>query len=374
MADRRHRSSKRAQLTPVERVDLDLESYSELDLRKVGAHIYWKHPSTRVHCLSFIVNGGTARTWTPDQPVPSCLRATPKKVGAFQAEFEFLALQALRRRYPDFADIPFSHFDDARVRAKVLALPAKLETVGAALGLTNSTPAGSQRLVLSMARTPDAPPEKLAQLIERCTADTKMEMELHDKLPELTRETWEQWQLCHLINHQNGIPICLDLAHAARYFLQQLIPEANAKISKATNGEITSVNQVGRLLPYVREHGYRGRSLRKQTVEQHFDETDEDGQELLTLRRDAGSAAFRKIDTIIARTDVVDSRAYGSLDFSKAGTGRDSSSGVQFQNMKRISSSDHIEEAIAIVLSRNLKRLRDSRRRPSRPSAALSDR
>jgi DNA polymerase len=288
--------------------------------------------------------------------VPSCFRVTPKKVGAFQAEFELLGLQALRRRFPDFAEVPFGNFDDVRVRAKVLALPAKLETVGAALGLTNSKPAGSQRLVLFMARTPDAPPNKIAQLIERCEADTAMEAELHAALPELTQEMRAEELICHEIN-MNGAPIDLDLAHAGRDLIQQLIPGANAKIAKATAGEINNVNQVGKLLAFAREHGYRGRSLRKDIVEQHFPEADECGQEVLTLRRDNGSASVRKIEALIART-CADGRARGSLDFSKAGTGRDSSSGVQFQNLRRISSSDRIEEAIDIVLRRDLKRLK----------------
>jgi DNA polymerase bacteriophage-type len=53
----------------------DAETYSALELKKHGAYLYARHPSTNVRCVSYclIVDGqrGPVKVWYPGDPPPS---------------------------------------------------------------------------------------------------------------------------------------------------------------------------------------------------------------------------------------------------------------------------------------------------------------
>jgi DNA polymerase bacteriophage-type len=48
----------------------DIETRSQVDLRKVGAHVYLRHPSTQAHCLAYAVNDEPVKSWVPPDSVP----------------------------------------------------------------------------------------------------------------------------------------------------------------------------------------------------------------------------------------------------------------------------------------------------------------
>ena len=45
------------------RLQIDTETYSELDLTKVGSFKYCDHPSTRPLCMSYKINNEPTKLW-----------------------------------------------------------------------------------------------------------------------------------------------------------------------------------------------------------------------------------------------------------------------------------------------------------------------
>ena len=150
--DNRPRSKGTRLLLPVARVDLDVETFSELDLRQVGVHKYAAHPSTDVWLVAYSINGGPVQRWHRRDPVPLAFLTLPKLIGAHSAHFEYLIWRhVLAPRY-GWATPEFENFDCTLVRSLAMALPAKLERLAIALGLEHQKDPSSQRLMLSMAR------------------------------------------------------------------------------------------------------------------------------------------------------------------------------------------------------------------------------
>jgi DNA polymerase len=58
------------------RIVIDVETTSELDLKKVGAYKYAQHPSTQVLCLSWALQSGLSigereiHRWVPGDELP----------------------------------------------------------------------------------------------------------------------------------------------------------------------------------------------------------------------------------------------------------------------------------------------------------------
>ena len=54
-------------------VVVDAETRSLLDLRKVGAARYARHPSTDIWCVSYAIDDQPAQIWLPGESVPPAI-------------------------------------------------------------------------------------------------------------------------------------------------------------------------------------------------------------------------------------------------------------------------------------------------------------
>ena len=356
-------------------IDLDIETRSELDLRKVGAFKYATHPSTDIWCVAYSINGGPIQLWYPVDPLP--FHKAPAKVRGHNVTFEFLLwMHVLHVRY-DWPKISFEICDCTMVRALPLALPPKLENLAPALRLEHRKDPSSQRLMLLMAR-PAKPrrgqdptrirwhddPDKVEGLGQRCMLDVEIEQEADGPLPPLSDAERKLWLLDFQINAR-GFKIDRKLAEAARRIVEQAAPEIDLELSQLTDGVVTAIGQVGRMLPWVQGEGFRGRSLQRDVIEQQLAEnttiTDK-GRRGLELRLGGAQAAAKKVDALLARAGP-DDRVRGAFRFHGASTGRWSGEGFQPQNLKRPGVED-IEAAIAAVATGSLKRLKKLSNKP----------
>jgi DNA polymerase len=357
-----NRRRKRTQAA--DEVWMDIENIAKIDIRLFGRSKHLRDLDTKPACVAYS-DGGHTRLWMPHtrEPVPQVFHVPPKRVYSFNAPYEFGTVRdVLHRLYPEFAVIPIENFSCVRARALALALPGKLENLAAALGLAHQKDVAGHRRMLAIQRAYQAGKEPAAEQLEdlglHCITDTDALRDAEGHLPPLSDADQKAWVVNAKIN-EAGIPIDLDLVHAGQELAQKLVPEGDAELARLTNGEIVSTGQVKKLLPHVREQGYRGESLRKKVVAQQLAENDTiepDARRALELRRDHGLASFRKFGKIIAYTDD-DGRARDGHDFGKAATGRTAGSGIQFQNMQRplIKITDDV---IDIALSRSIKRLK----------------
>lgn len=70
----------------------DYETRSTVDLKKTGAHVYMRHPTTSIWCASYAVDADPVKVWLPGQPVPAEFTAAANdpeaEVWAHNAAFE----------------------------------------------------------------------------------------------------------------------------------------------------------------------------------------------------------------------------------------------------------------------------------------------
>lgn len=115
---------------------LDFESRSCIDLREAGLDNYVRDPTTRVLMLAYAFGDGTVELWEPHKSgeMPVDLQASlfdpaVTKV-AWNATFESHILQHVLK-----LPVSISQFQDAQIWASHLSLPRSLDDAGAALGL-----------------------------------------------------------------------------------------------------------------------------------------------------------------------------------------------------------------------------------------------
>ena len=112
----------------------DIESRSRCDLKTEGAWKYSRHPSTRILCFAWAIDGGPVRVWPDDSPEPflNAIRSGAV-VEAHNAFFErALYVNVFHRRYG--WPLPIQWRCSAALAARH-ALPRALGACGKALGL-----------------------------------------------------------------------------------------------------------------------------------------------------------------------------------------------------------------------------------------------
>src|SRR5262249_14770171 len=123
-------------------------------------------------------------------------------------------------------------------------------------------------------------------------------------------------------------------------------------------GEITTVNQVARIVAFVRRHGHLIPSLDKRSLATVLAQEPSDAiRRLLELRREGARASVRKLDSLLASVDV-DRRLRGTLKFQAGGPGRWSGRHLQPQNLKKAETTD-IDAAVDAVLAGDMYRVRE---------------
>jgi DNA polymerase len=349
----------------------DYETRSRLHLPDVGARRYAGDKSTDIWCAAYAVDDGPVKTWTPGQPIPQEFQSAATDPAwlvsahndAFESAIEELLL-ALRYGWPL---IPIERHRCTQAMALAAALPAKLETVAAALNLQNRKDAEGARLMKAMAR-PRKPracedprelywvddPEKLSRLFAYCVQDMEVERELYGRLSPLSDDEQALWRLDAKIN-QLGFFVDVPLAKAGQKVVRERLAAINAELAELTGGSITTIDQVARISDYLKGRGHEITSVGKRNVAAVLaHKPGSDVERLLRLRQEGGKASANKLDTLLAM--VNDDRIRGALKFHGAGTGRWTGHGFQPHNLSRAQPAD-LEAAIAAVTSGELARV-----------------
>ena len=354
--------------------NLDFETGSEVDIKKVGAHRYAKHPTTHVLCAYYSLDGGVTRhAWRPwageampgdmrDALVdPSCL------IRAWNAEFERLILAHVLGHVIDPR-----RFRCTMARARSMALPGKLENVAMALQLPVRK--SDNKMMLKWCK-PDkhgewaTDPAEFEELCEYCGVDVQVESLASDIVRDFSPEEDEDYAINSEVN-DNGILIDRALAVAAQRYAREEVADIAAELARLTGGAVTTPRQFDKIkafvLPRLPEDlrpvpNAEGKlSFDKRAREQvldTFDDMERLGElgvlsddvraELYAAIRviehvdDAGRASTAKFVAMTERASPEDDRVRGSYILNGAGqTNRFSAQGLQTQNMIRASLPD----------------------------------
>jgi DNA polymerase len=345
--------------------NIDFETFSEVDLTKVGSHRYAMHPSTEVLMCAWCEDNGDIQQWVPaeGQQMPDRLRALlldPTVLKrAHNAAFE-LAICAYTLKLP---------VDPAQWRCTMalglsLALPGKLEKLGEAVALAQDKKKdGRGKLLIRKFCMPRKPTKtKPHTRANKFTdhqdwedfkfynrQDIVAEVAILSRIKkwDLSDEEQAIWVLDQKINNR-GIPF-------NRAAIMNAIKIADAHQKEATPyfKEVTGLdnpNSTQQLLPWLRAHGYPYEDLKKGHIDQELervsklvgiDDTDP-YYEALVCRSELSGAAVKKYYAVAQRL-CEDDTLKGCFQYAGASrTSRWGGRGFQPQNLMR--APPHLEK------------------------------
>lgn len=211
-------------------LSLDFETYSEADIKKVGAQYYARHESTEALMLAYAFEDGPVEIWDitvgamnpPPKHLLGLLSMPDVSISAFNATFERLILKHCLG-----IDIPASRFRCSMVRAYGLSFTGGLDDVlhqfvpghtkdpeGSRLISKFSKPQPANRKVRRW--TAQNAPEDWAKFLDYCKQDVEVERELTKRLApyEQLQSERDLYKLDQKINDE-GVPVDLKLVDVA---------------------------------------------------------------------------------------------------------------------------------------------------------------
>ena len=347
----------------------DIESRSAISLETAGPWRYASDPSTEILCVSYAIDDGEAKIWTPDDLLPEELFAADEIVAHNFAFERAMATRILTPRH-GWPEIPLAKQRCSMTMALACALPAALDNLAKALKLPFQKDTDGYRLMRRMSRPrrphknedPDGTywidsPKLREGLHAYCKRDVLIEREAYRRLPPLPPSEQELWELDAIINEAGFFVDCA-LTIAARDLTRAEQTALNTEIAQLTDGEITSINQVEKIKDFVRRHGHTIESLTRRSTSQILRHNPSNVvRQLLELRQIGARASTRKFNTLLASVDT-DSRLRGTLRFHAAATGRWSGARFQPQNLKRPETKD-LDAAVDAILAGDAAKVRE---------------
>ena len=252
------------------RLHLDLETRCELDLVKVGARNYTRHPSFEI--LSAAVAFGRDSVYVyerlPDLPW------LDYPIHAFNAPFERECLAGVGIK------IPASQFRCTMYHAYCRGFSGGLAAVGAQVGIPQDKAkiAAGGRLIAKFCKprrpsranpdlwwTKETAPEDWAQFLEYNRRDVEAEREIARVLDEwpLTEEEHNHWFWDQAVNDR-GLPVDYRLAQKAAWECERWRVRYLDELATITGLE--NPNSRDQMLAWARGQGYTGPDLRADTI------------------------------------------------------------------------------------------------------------
>ena len=342
------------------RLHLDLETYSEADLKKVGCWAYASHPSTDILCVGFAVDNGHVLCAPPtSKSVPLHAVELGARLVAHNVQFEYaIAYFVLHRRYgwPLLTDP--ARWDCTMARALTCGLPGSLE--GAARALQTPFQKDSEGYAAMMKlckpnkitgeRCHD--PKLLEQLYAYNMRDVETERALDHALPPMTPDERKVFELDLTINAR-GIGVDVETAKKASMISEKLTADLNVKLRRLTKGAVSKASGVPELKRWVVSQGVAiptkevkefdedgtekaevketldkeaiGDMLKDPTVPAHV-------KEVVAIRAQANKSSTKKYAAMALAT-CSDGRFRGAYQYYGAHTGRFAGRIIQVHNL-----------------------------------------
>lgn len=181
--------------------------------------------------------------------------------------------------------------------------------------------------------------EDYLRLVEYARQDVVVERELYKSLPRIPDAELKVYQWSETVNDRGimvNIPVVKGIKNAVAGYAERLQQEA----LELTDGKVTSMKSPIAIKAWLEEHGCMVDSIDKGSVEYLLTlDLDPKVRRFLEIRRKLGKSSIAKYDALLnfSRTD---GRFRGGFVYHAAGTGRFGGSGVQLQNLPRISESN----------------------------------
>jgi DNA polymerase bacteriophage-type len=350
------------------RVLCDFETYSEADLKKVGAYIYAKHPSTEILCLAYKLPNKPTRLWRAwkKEPFPRELEEFIANGGVLEAHNAAFERWVWKFQLTAKLNIPMpKRFIDTMASCAYRSLPMKLDDVGAVLRLDVQKDKEGKALLqkLSKPRKPTKKdpsrrcldPDLLERLGQYCIQDVDAEYALYRAIGDLPLDEYMVWVLDQKINAR-GITIDLDAVESAMAVVDEATERLLKKLNEITKGKVQTGKQVDRLIEWCDANGWSMENMRANVVadaltEEHLPD---EVREVLQIRQALSKASTSKLIRFLDCTDREDNKVRGLLQYHGASTGRWAGRLVQPQNFPRGSVKSRMDTMISAIKTRDV--------------------
>lgn len=341
----------------------DFETYSEADLKKIGAHAYASHYSTEINCMGFAFDDEPVQLIEYGQPLPERVVDYVRsglEVVAHNAPFEFDVWNAVCVFKYGWPPLVIEQMRCTMAQCYAMAIPASLEKAAAALGLSIQKDMVGSRVMMQLAK-PDTEGkrhdfeihrEKYERVFAYCRVDVEVERELDKRILPLSTMEKKIWHLDRKINGR-GIKIDLKSVDRAIQVVNIEGEQFNEQIRKLTSNFLGSCNENTQFVRWLGTRGIFTDSIDKGHVRDMLERSDlpPDVRLALELRQEAAKSSTAKLVAMKNRVSP-DGRVRGTLQYHGAGTGRWAGRGIQVQNFPRPSMKQaHIEEVFGLLES-----------------------
>ena len=363
-------------------LSIDVETFSDVDLKKCGVYKYAESPNFEVLLFGVSVNGGEVTVYdlesgdTVPEEIIQALADDSVIKWAYNASFERVCLSVwLRRNYPQHfssysieEDTVRNYLDPSSWRCSLvwgayMGLPLSLEGIGKVLKLENQKMAEGKALIryfcvpckptkANGGRTrnlPEHDPVKWSTFIAYNKRDVETEMAIQQKLSKFPVPDflWEEYHLDQEINDR-GIQLDMVLVEQAIAIDERSREELSAKMRQLT--ALENPNSVHQMKEWLTKHGLEVDSLDKKAVKELLKTAPPELAEVLELRRQLAKSSVKKYQAM-QNAVCADGRARGMFQFYGANrSGRWAGRLIQLQNLPQ-NHMAHLEDARSLVRS-----------------------
>lgn len=341
-------------------VTIDKETYSEADLKKVGAWKYAQHPSTEILMMCWAVDDEPFQLWLQDDPFPPRLAHLIRQgcvLDAHGSNFEEALWTEIGYKRMGWPEVEPHQWDCTMARAGSRALPLALGDAAAALNMDVRKDKRGGQLIRMFCMPqkgkvykrkasipahrifPIDEPEAFKEFGEYCVQDGVVERAMRKQLghlPAIERR-------CFLYNqamNRRGITIDLESVHNARFIASKVEERLTDKLREVTDNAIETHNQVAAIQDWLHARNVHLDDLTADTVADalpgvrrtHGPESPE--CVVLQIRADLAKASAKKLDGLLACTGR-DGRVRGLSQYHGTFTGRNAGRLVQPLNLPR---------------------------------------
>ena len=339
-------------------LSIDIETSSDVDIRKCGAFKYAESEVFRIMLLAYAFDDRPVEVIDLEkgEEMPSFLLQAlqDKEVikHAYNATFEWLCLNQAGYK------TPIEQWQCTMIHAMYLGFPAGLEATGEAVGLPEDKKklAVGRQLIKYFCLGPYKPDvDKWKLFKEYNRKDVEAERAIERKLssfpvPELE---WWRWRRDVLMNSY-GVGVDMELVTGALAIQEESVQRLTNEAVALTGLE--NPNSPSQMLEWVNDQGIELKSIQKKDVQDALSgDLPPKVRRALEIRQQLGKTSVKKYDAILACV-CKDERVRGISQFYGARTGRFSGRLVQMQNLPR-NYLEPLADVREIVKARNYETL-----------------
>lgn len=364
----------------IESISIDIETYSDRDLKKCGVYKYAESPNAELLLFGYSINNGpvTVIDVAQGEEVPEyILKAlTDDNIikWAYNASFERIFLSVwLKRNYPQYfvsysipEDTVSNYLDPSAWRCSlvwgaVMGLPLSLKGIGAVLKLDEQKMSEGSDLIRYFCvpckptksnggRTrnlPEHAPEKWATFVAYNRRDVEVELSIKEKLKNfpVPEFLWDEYHLDQEINDR-GIGVDMKLVTNAIAFDERSKGTISSQMKDMT--DLENPNSVVQMKAWLAENGMETETLGKKAVAELMKNAPERLAQVLALRQQLAKSSVKKYQAM-ENAVCDDGRVRGMFQFYGANrTGRWAGRIVQLQNLPQ-NHMDDLAEARELV-------------------------